>query len=140
MSGRVTEQRNQTKKLQQTSTKISTSDNTKTVEPEPQATVKDRNVVKIPELGIQITVKDTIKDLTYEANVDQTKNKYGQIGAFAYFSTAALTALDAGCGPDDGPLGAISTIQGQYPGDPKTQTTSGNMEICINSFQPSTPL
>jgi len=84
-----------------TTTKTTTSATTST---------PNQNIVKIPELGIQIIVPDSLKDLTYAA----AKNEYGN--AVAYFSTTTLTNLDAAC---SGKLGALTQIKGQYgqPGD-----------------------
>ena len=50
------------------------------------------NVVKIPELGVQISVPDSLKDLTYDARDVTLPN--GQPAKIAYFSTAALTKAD----------------------------------------------
>jgi len=90
---------------------------TKKVELEPSATEPGKNLVKIPELGVQLVIPDGIKDLTYKAWT--AGEVQGRPAASAKFSTASLIALDARCDPEFGPLGYISTVQGQYPGDPK---------------------
>jgi Tfp pilus assembly major pilin PilA len=91
------------------STTASTATTTKTTTPATTPT-PNQNIVKIPELGIQITVPDRLKDLTYVAS----KTEFGN--AVAYFSTTTLTNLDAAC---SGKLGALTQIKGQYgqPGD-----------------------
>src|SRR5712692_9976579 len=60
------------------------------------AVATNQNVEKIPELGIQITVPDDIKDLKYQVSTVTLKN--GNQATLAFFSTAALTALDSKCG------------------------------------------
>jgi hypothetical protein len=96
-------------------TKLEANPELKQAQSMPSATEIDKNLVKIPELGIQMTVPDSIKDLTYKAYTGGQVQ--GRPAAAARFSTAALTTLDAKCGPDEMPLGSISTVQGQYPGD-----------------------
>jgi len=77
------------------------------------AAVANQNVEKIPELGIQITVPDDIKDLKYQVNTVTLKN--GQQATFAMFSTAALAGLDTKCSASNGPLGSLEKANGQYP-------------------------
>jgi Tfp pilus assembly protein PilE len=77
------------------------------------APTANQSVAKIPELGIQITVSNEIKDLTYK--VGTTTLGDGRQETYALFSTTSLTATDAKCGTDFGPLGALSKISGQYP-------------------------
>jgi len=84
---------------------------TTTTTPPPSAS--NQNVVKIPELGIQITVPDDIKDLTYQTQVVTLRN--GNQSTLAMFSTKALTAVDAKCGPAAMPLGSLGKASGQYP-------------------------
>ncbi len=74
--------------------------------------------VKIPELGIQITVPDDIKDLRYRVITVTLSN--GKQATIAYFSTASLTALDPGCGTNFGPLGTLERVNGQLPSDYQT--------------------
>lgn len=73
----------------------------------------NQNLVKIPELGIQITVPNSIKDLTYK--IGATMLNDGRQSTYAKFSTIALTASDKNCGTDFGPLGSLAKITGQYP-------------------------
>ena len=95
-------------------TPSSTPSTTKTpVTVKQSTTVANQNVVKIPELGIQITVPDSIKDLTYQVHTGTLQN--GNQATFAFFSTAALTAADAYCGPGAAPLGSLEEASGQYP-------------------------
>jgi hypothetical protein len=61
----------------------SSSQQTTTTTPTPT-----QNVIKIPELGIQITVPDSIKDLTYKVTTAKLRN--GNQATIAYFSTASL--------------------------------------------------
>lgn len=82
-------------------------------------TTTNQSVVKIPELGIQITVPDDIKDVTYKIGHSGTF-KNGQSGVDAFFSTTSLTAIDSKCGTDFGPLGTLTMGDGQYPSDDPT--------------------
>ncbi len=75
--------------------------------------VANQNVETIPELGISITVPDSIKDLTYQVHTGTLQN--GNQATFAFFSTAALTTADAKCGPSAAPLGSLEKANGQYP-------------------------
>jgi len=77
------------------------------------ATVANQKVEQIPELGIQITVPDDIKDLKYQVSTVTLKN--GQPATLAMFSTAALIALDSHCGTSFGPLGSLEKVNGKYP-------------------------
>ncbi|SRR6266566_2909770 len=77
------------------------------------AAVANQNVEKIPELGIQITVPDDIKDLKYQVSTVTLKN--GSQATLAFISTAALTALDSNCGTGFGALGSLERANGQYP-------------------------
>jgi len=106
---------------------VTTPTNTSTVEsPVPvqqAAAATNQNVVKIPELGIQITVPDNIKDLTYQVH---TGTVNGKQATFAFFSTAALAHLDAGCSPSIAPLGSLERGDFQYPtNDPYAAPTYG---------------
>ena len=76
-------------------------------------TTTNQSVVRIPELGIQITVPNDIKDLTYQMS---TTTVNGQQIPLARFSTATLAALDAKCSASaGGPLGSLGRVDGVYP-------------------------
>ena len=77
------------------------------------AAAANLNVEKIPELGIQITVPNDIKNLKYQVSTVTLKN--GNQATLAFFSTAALIALDTKCGTSFGPLGSLEKANGQYP-------------------------
>lgn len=79
----------------------------------------NQNTVKVPELGIQLTVPAEIKDLTYKIG-HSGAFKNGQNGVDALFSTTSLTAVDSKCGTDFGPLGVLTMGAGQYPSDDPT--------------------
>lgn len=72
-----------------------------------------QNVVKIPELGIQLTVPDSIKDLTYQVSTVTLPTQ--QTATIVKFSTQALTAADPKCSASFGPLGSLEKVAGQYP-------------------------
>ena len=83
-------------------------------------------VVKIPELGIQITVPNDMKDLTY--SVKTLTMKDGSQSPTAFFTTSALTALDANCAGVNTPLGTLGRDEGQYPsGDPTAALDYGQL-------------
>jgi hypothetical protein len=77
-------------------------------------------IVKIPELGIQITVPDSIKDVTYTTTKVKLRN--GNPATIAYFSTTSLTAQDSHCGTNSGPLGSLEKASGQYPTQSQDET------------------
>ncbi len=79
----------------------------------PAATSPATTVVKMPELGIQITVPNTIKDLKYQTNTTTLTN--GNKAAYALVSTTDLIAVDAKCSASSAALGSLETASGQYP-------------------------
>lgn len=80
---------------------------------QPSATAVNQSALTIPELGIQITVPNDIKDLKYQISTVTLRN--GQQATLAMFSTAALTGLDAKCSASNGALGSLERANGQYP-------------------------
>jgi hypothetical protein len=72
-------------------------------------------VVQLPELGIQITVPASIKDLTYVTKQVTLPNN--NTATYALLSTTSLTNIDQNCSPASGALGSIGTASGQYPAD-----------------------
>src|SRR5258708_25082461 len=70
-----------------------------------------QNTVQIPELGIQITVPNDIKDLTYQTSTVTLRS--GQKATLAMFSTKALTSADAGCSAAAGPFGSLERVDAQ---------------------------
>lgn len=89
-------------------------------------TTSATTIVKVPELGLQITVPNDIKDLTYSVKTNTLRN--GSQATTAYFSTATLTALDANCGTDvTTPLGTLQKVDGQYPSDPTAALDYGTL-------------
>lgn len=94
-----------------------TGNNQQATNPEPTQTTPapSQNIIKIPELGIQITVPDSIKDLTYRISTGKLKD--GRESTAAIFSTTSLAAADSSCDTDFGPLGSLAKVDGQYPND-----------------------
>lgn len=76
------------------------------------------STIRIPELGIQMTVPDSIKDLKYQTFTIPLKD--GRLETIAGFSTATLIARDRGCSLDDMPVGSLGKVLGQYPTDDLT--------------------
>jgi len=72
-------------------------------------------VVQIPELGIQITVPNSIKDLVYATNTATLNN--GNSATYAKFSTTSLSNTDSGCSDSFGPLGSLERANGTYPAE-----------------------
>ncbi len=90
-------------------------------------------VVKVPELGIQITVPNSIKDLTYSTANETLPN--GNVAIYAKFSTTSLTNLDAGCSTSFGPLGSLERASGQYPSsDQDASLDYGKLEKQFSTF------
>lgn len=83
------------------------------------------SVVKIPELGIEITVPNSLKDLIYTASSPTTVN--GENSIAVGFSTPQLAAADPGCTAAHDPLGNLSKTDGQYPANATDENSSGQL-------------
>lgn len=85
-------------------------------------------VFKIPELGIEVTVPNSIKDIVYKVNSSGTVSTGQQVQSVT-LSTQTLTNLDSDCSVNGSapPLGTISKTQGQYPSSPDTDNSSGGL-------------
>lgn len=81
-------------------------------------TATPTTVLKIPELGIQITVPNGLKDLTYQIKTLTLKD--GSQSPTAFFSTPALTAYDPNCAGINTPIGSLGRGNGQYPSNDPT--------------------
>ncbi len=102
---------------------VTKSTNTTSVS-QSQTTDNNKNIVKIPELGIQITVPDSIKDLVYAPH--NVTLSGGKPATYAFFSTKTLTSEASGCSVNSGPLGSLERAGGQYPtNDPTAFTELG---------------
>jgi type II secretory pathway pseudopilin PulG len=101
------------KTTNKTSTTNPTTSTTKTSSS--STTISNQDVIKISELGIEITVPNSIKDLTYQLQPTVTLAN-GVTATYAYFSTMSLTRADSGCSDSNGPLGSLERAAGQYPG------------------------
>ncbi len=71
---------------------------------------------KFTELGVQIPVPDSIKDLTYSLKSGKTTE--GKTIQSVNLSTQSLAQLDPNC--SNAGLGTLSKVDGQYPQDSKT--------------------
>jgi prepilin-type N-terminal cleavage/methylation domain-containing protein len=86
------------------------------------------SIIKIPQLGIEVTVPNSIKDLTYSYSPDTTGFGNNEQLLNVYLSTASLTALDPNCAASyETAIGAISEAQGTYPTDPSDQIDVGGL-------------
>lgn len=89
-------------------------------------TTSNQTVVKVSELGIQITVPNDIKDLIYQVSTVTLRS--GQTETLAKFSTQALTSADSDCSVSFGPLGSLGRVDGQYPSnDPNAAFNYGQL-------------
>lgn len=85
-----------------------------------------QSVEKVPEISSQLTVPNSIKDLTYQTSTVTLKN--GKVATLTTFSTSSLTQLDSNCSASVGPLGSIEKVDGQYPtSDPYAALDYGNL-------------
>ncbi|MEO8785021.1 MAG: hypothetical protein ABI221_01730 [Candidatus Saccharimonadales bacterium] len=89
------------------------------------ATTPSLNVIKIPELGIQITVPDSLKDLTY--TISNSKLTNGQSFTSADLTTKSLLASDPACTTAKWPLGSITKVTGTYPSKPTNDIAAGQL-------------
>jgi Tfp pilus assembly protein PilV len=92
------------------------------------STSSTTTVFKIPELGIEVTVPNSIKDIVYKVNATGTVST-GQQTQSVTLSTQTLTNLDPDCSVNGSapPLGTISKTQGQYPSSPDADNASGGL-------------
>lgn len=89
------------------------------------AQMANQNIFKIPELGIELIVPDSIKDLTYAVFGRGQVN--GQPSVSVGLSTTALVNADSGCVPGHAPLGTLSKTNGQYPANATASNSSGSL-------------
>jgi len=81
------------------------------------------NILKIPELGIEISLPNSLKDLTYAVNNQTPVN--GEANISVGLSTVSLANLDPQCATSQSPIGILSKTSGQYPVSPTIDNTSG---------------
>ena len=85
---------------------------------------------KIPELGIQLTVPDSLKDLTYTIRNGEYDD--GSTFIAADLSTKALTTADKNCASSATPaLGGLFRSEGTGP---KTATTTTAPPVALKQF------
>lgn len=91
------------------------------------------STIVIRELGIAITVPDSIEDLTYAYTA--IKNQDGTTVEVAGFSTKSLTELYDGsvCSSQDSPLGKLIRVDGQY----QVPTNVGSPTTLVKQFDDS---
>lgn len=128
-----------TKSATSTSPSITTTPTTNSATPD---------LIKIPQLGIEISVPASLEDLTYATGAENSFGS-GTTGTGAWLSTKALAAADANCtastganangGYTGGPLGVIAKINGTYPTNPTD--SSGDLVLQESgyyiAYQPS---
>jgi len=100
--------------------------------PTPTTQTEDKNVdtheqkaFQVTQLGLQITLPDTLQDMTYVIKTNKLNDQSYQT---AYFSTKTLTDKSPDCAADQiAPLGAVSKLSGQYPADAAVDNTAGTL-------------
>lgn len=86
-----------------------------------------KNIVKFKELGVQITVPDTLKDIVYSVRDGELDG--GKTFKMVDVSTSSLVALDSECKPTGSapPLGGLSKTDGAYPKNADNTNSGGNL-------------
>jgi len=98
--------------------------NPQTAQPEEKAKA---NVVKISELGIQLTVSDSLQDLQFISG-DTSETNMPAVKAVGFMTTKKLVELDASCTTNKGaPLGTVWKVNGTY-------TTGENTWVLVKQF------
>ena len=108
---------------------VSSTQNVKTsTQSSTKSTVTNANIIKFPELGVEITVPESIKDITY-SSVNTPTFPQGLSGTIINLSTDSLTKLDKECSNTGmaPPLGALSKVNGQYPKNPTVDNSAGQL-------------
>lgn len=119
-ANQVKDQSSQIKNLQSQIDKLK-ADAKKTM----PADMTNTNIIKLPELGVQITVPDSLKDLTY--TISTSKLTSGESFTSADLTTKSLLASDPACTTAKGPLGAITKATGTYPSKPTLDNAAGQL-------------
>lgn len=97
-------------------------------------------LVKIPELGIQLTVPSSLKDFSYvAANVDYSDPGNNDLGTYptAYMGTKQLESQGCNATGKIGnapPLGFLTKTTGQYPTNPTSDNTTGTLVKQFSTF------
>lgn len=84
---------------------------------------------KFTELGVQITIPESIKDLIYTASSGKLMS--GPESVTAKVATSSVVKLDKKCSTS---LGALSRVSGQYPSSPNPENASGTLVKQFQSF------
>jgi hypothetical protein len=108
---------------------------TYTALPIKQSTAANPNILQIPQLGIEIAVPDSIKDLTYITKTITLRN--GNQGTEALLSTASLADAASTCSPSSMALGVLLVSNGQYPTASQDQYAAldyGQLEKQFSTF------
>lgn len=84
-------------------------------------------VIKIKSLGLEITVKDSLKDITFVSKNGAlaNKTKYSSVN----ISSATLISLDSKCKAtsSSAPLGTIYKTAGTYPANADNKNSTGQL-------------
>jgi hypothetical protein len=85
-------------------------------------------IVKIPDLGIEVSVPTSINDLTYAYRTSTTGFGNNEQLRIANLSTASLTALDSNCSASSQTaLGGLGEANGTYPTNAYDQADVGQL-------------
>jgi len=109
-----------------TTAKSATSTSTKTT---------TTTTVRITQLGIEVTVPNSIKDLTYSYRTSTTGFGNNEQLLIADLSTSSLTALDSNCAASNSTaLGALGKANGTYPANSDVDGFVGQLVKQFPSF------
>lgn len=108
-----------------TAEQMITSLNTQVAELQKSTTTPSKNVLTVPELGIEVTVPSKLSDMTY-AVLNETAVA-GHSNTSIGLSTLGLITLDPKCNAAQAPLGTLSKTAGKYPAIPTINNSSGQL-------------
>ena len=97
-------------------------------------TTSTTTVVKLTKLGVELTVPNSISDLTFSVQKATTVNS--EPSQSVNLSTSALAKLDSKCAADGTTpaLGNLSKTNGQYPSSATVDNTSGTLVMQFSTY------
>ncbi len=124
-----------------TTTKPATTSPAKTATLSTATPVANANLIKLSELGVEITVPDSIKDLTYKVftYTGTSAALHDDSGkplatTQANMSTSSLLADNTSCTPASSPLGILFKVDGTYPTNPTSDNAGGKLVKQFGGF------
>lgn len=97
---------------------------------------KSDNTLDIRELGVSLTLPDSLKDISYSYNGISDADSSQKVSTVA-FSTKALTDSDSACAAAGSvpPLGKFTKVSGQFVKSSTDADTSGNAPTLVKQFK-----